>query len=358
MMHRFVSGLAFAMIVAAGCAAKASLPPQSEVSVLSKTQHAPDVQPAKALYVVNNEAHSVTVYEVGSRTVARTLTAPQMYGPSAVAFDSLGNAYVANFGGGPSSIPSGIFVYKPGTTVPYMTITAGTDLPDRLAFDASGNLYVANFGFKHPASVSVFAPGANKPTRIIYNGVFNAISLAFDSDDNLYVTNHSGSANDKGSVSVYAPSTTKPAYTITLGIHYPNQAILDRTDNLYVANDEGGISVYRRGNTTPAKIIDRQLPYVALAFDTKGKLYGLSRSLFVYTPSKSKPFKTINNRDPYSLAIDPDDNVFVGDNPLGCGKAGKKRNVGCIRVFRPGSTAPWYQIDDSDTPYALAFGPP
>lgn len=357
-MQRFrVGALALsATVLAGGCAQTTSLPPRLQGDEVTKADWAHSTTPS-ALYVVNSEAYSVTVYEIGSWALARALTAPQMRGPTAVVFDRSGNAYVANFGGGPSSIPSGIFVYRPGATLPYRTISKGIDLPIRLAFDLSGTLYVGNFGSKGRESVSIYASESDKPERTIYSGIINVISLAFDTRDYLYVTNHTGSVKDKGSVEVYPPGATEPSLSITQGIHNANQGILDRSDNLYVGNDDGGISVYPPGKATPAKIIQRHLPFIALAFDTKGNLYGLSRSLFVYHPGKSKPFRTIANRDPFSLAIDSDDDVFVGDNPRGCGKAGKRRRLACIRVFQHDSLASWYEVHDTDTPSALAFGP-
>lgn len=242
------SRLLFATAALAGCAGTASLPAQIRSNQLTVA--------AQALYVVNFDSSTVTVYEPNSRRAKRTLTAPKMLGPNAVAFDSAGNAYVASSGGGPSSFPSAVYVYQPGAIEPYKAITNAVDIPERLAFDSSGNLYVANFGFANPSSVAVFSPGSDAPSRIIYDGIYDPVSLAFDSHGDLFVTNHAGFKRDRGSVMVYAPGATEPKLVVEKGVNRPTQAILDQRDNLYVANDDGGVSVYKSGRSWPSRFLE------------------------------------------------------------------------------------------------------
>ena len=66
--------------------------------------------------------------------------------PEALAFDTSGNLYVANYGNNTVS------KFAPGSTTPTATLT-GLSGPDALAFDASGNLYVANCRQQHGEQV-------------------------------------------------------------------------------------------------------------------------------------------------------------------------------------------------------------
>src|SRR5262249_29543843 len=96
-------------------------------------------------------------------------------GPKALAFDSTGNLYVANFDGTIIKVStSGVapFVYAS----PY---------PNALACDSSGNLYVANGNNNN--TVSVFTPsGALLWTLTRFSG---PRALAFDSYGDLFVAN-------------------------------------------------------------------------------------------------------------------------------------------------------------------------
>ena len=54
--------------------------------------------------------------------------------------------------------------FAPGSTTPTATLTGLND-PDALAFDSSGNLYVANW--RRHGTVSEFAPGSTTPTATL-----------------------------------------------------------------------------------------------------------------------------------------------------------------------------------------------
>ena len=74
--------------------------------------------------------------------------------------------------------------FAPGSTTASATLT-GLNLPYALAFDSSGNLYVANYGSN---TVSKFAPGSTTASTTL-TGLNEPNALAFDSSGNLYVAN-------------------------------------------------------------------------------------------------------------------------------------------------------------------------
>ena len=117
--------------------------------------------------------------------------------------------------------------FAPGSTTPTATLTGLTD-PVALAFDSSGDLFVANYG---SGTVSEFAPGSTTPTATL-TGLTDPYALAFDSSGNLFVAN----GNNPGTVSEFAPGSTTPTATLT-GLTDPHALAFDSSGNLYVAND-------------------------------------------------------------------------------------------------------------------------
>ncbi len=107
-------------------------------------------------------------------------------GPQAIAFDAVGNVYVAN------SSNDTVSEFAPGTTTPSVTLT-GLYKPTDLAFDNNGNLFVAD---NNDGSVSEFFPGNTTPS-VIYGGLYSPYRMAFDGKNNFYVINQGDSTVHK-----------------------------------------------------------------------------------------------------------------------------------------------------------------
>jgi DNA-binding beta-propeller fold protein YncE len=102
---------------------------------------------------------------------------------------------------------------------PESTISEGICEPVSLAFDSVGNLYVGNYGddaTKKP-SVTVYAVGTNVLMETINHGVTKPIALAIDPSNNLYVANDT----ESDGVSVYPPGQESPSLKLRKGISYP-----------------------------------------------------------------------------------------------------------------------------------------
>jgi sugar lactone lactonase YvrE len=137
----------------------------------------------------------------------------------ALAFDSSGNLYAANFGGNtveefaPDGTDLGVFAY--------------VTRPTGLAFDGAGNLYVANFG----ATILRFAPNGTPLGAFATTGLNNPEGLAFDSSGNLYAAN-----NGSDTIEVFSPSGVDLGALATTGLHGPVGLGFDTDGNLYVVN--------------------------------------------------------------------------------------------------------------------------
>jgi sugar lactone lactonase YvrE len=269
---------------------------------------------------------TVTVYAPGSTMVLRTIK-KGMENPTALIFDGSGNLYVANDGCPASScghvVPSTVTVYAPGSTKVLRTITTTVDQPFALAFDSSGNLYVANYNAN---SVTVYAPGSTKVLRTIEKGVDRPDALAFDGPGNLYVANYpcrfASCRNRASSVTVYASGRGKVLRTISQGVASPFALAFDRSGNLYIANNWFGyVTVYAPGSTKVLRTIKKDVAVpTALAFDASDNLYvgnggcgpsscsGYKPStVTVYAPGSTKLSRTISHGvlGPAAIAFGP-----------------------------------------------------
>ena len=373
----FGACLSTALLTACGSNGNGLSPSTTSVARIGADQSSESLPSPRAtvgpnLYVLDTSTSSVTVYAPGSNTVLRTISRG-IYDPLDLAFDGTGKLYVAN-GGCTGSCspyrPYTVTVYAPESEKVRRTITAGINGPDALAFDSSGNLYVANWPFYSGTStVTVYAPGSKNVLRTISQGIVAPVALAFDAAGRLYVLNASGN------VTVYASGKTTVARTITQGIVDPQALALDASQNLYVANcgrcryGESGtdaITVYAPGSKTVLRTIsdDVNRP-VALLFDGSGNLYVANfacpttfcrnnheyrhSTVTVYAQGSGSVLRTIRQglKEPYRFAFDGSGNLYVANY-----------GYNNVTVYAPGSDTVLRTISQGvNNPHALAFGP-
>ena len=270
----------------------------------------------------------------GALVTTPSMTLTGLKSPWALAFDSSGSLYVANFDGNTVSR------FAPGSVTPTATLT-GVQAPRALAFDANGNLYVANATAN--GTVSKFAPGDTTPSATL-TGVRYPNALAFDDAGNLYVANDI----EVGTVSKFAPGGTTPGETLT-GLNGPVALAFDSSGNLYVANFEGNtISRFAPGSTTPNDSILSVNNPTALAFDGAGNLYAtslLGGTISRFAPGGTTPDATLTGlQGPSAMAFDAAGNLYVA-------------NYGgdTVSRFAPGGTTPSETLTGITAPTDLAL---
>lgn len=327
------------LVLVAGCSSSLAQPivPRALTASPVLQSHARS-KPFTKLYVAN--ASSVTVYGPSSGTVMRKISGVT---PSALAFDSRGNLYVAN----DSRSGSSVLVYHPGATASSRKITANIRFPRTLAIDRTDQLYVANSYF----SVGVFAPGSSTLLRKLKS--FFPISIAFDRADNVDVGTSSGPyGGNKSEVVLFAHDSSKMLQTVSTGISDPQSLAFDPSGTLYVANTNlNAIGVYPHGATTPLrKITSGVRGPTALGFDASGNLYvanNTASTVTIYAPGKSKPLRRIVSgiSNPATLLVDASGTLYVA-------------NRRTVTVYAPNSTSPKLTIRNGiDAPVALGLGP-
>ena len=232
------------------------------------------------LYVANNGVNNVTVYNPSSGALLRTISLG--IGPSDIAFDSAGNLYVS------ISSAGNVTVYNSSSGVLLNTISAGMNVPVGLAFHSSGNLYVCNLTANN---VTVYDSLGALVNTISLGTIVPTGGLAFDSAGNLYVASFTDN-----NVTVYDSSSGVLLNTISGGMSGPGELAFDSAGNLYVANFSGNnVTVY---DVSGAQILSKTIsagvfqPF-SLAFDSSGNLYvaGNNNVVTVYNSSGSSAKK-------------------------------------------------------------------
>ncbi|HYB92336.1 MAG TPA: hypothetical protein VEC38_14965 [Candidatus Binataceae bacterium] len=312
--------------------------------------------------------------------------------PAGIAVDSLGNIYVANETGGPfvpgTEDAGQITVYPPGSngdTAPIATISgAATGLaqPLAIALDSSGNIYVANYhtantsgNLEYDSSITVYQAGSNGDARpmAIITGSHTLLpdfpqGIVLDSSGNLYVTG--------GSVNVYPAGSNgnvPPAAIIKgpdTGLDGPYGIALDASGSLYVANADGGtnhlgsITIYAAGSSgdaAPLVTITSSSTGLdgasGIAVDSSGNIYVANQlaggSVTIYSPGSyaaAAPIATIAGDKtrlyhPFGIAVDSRRNIFVLNDDkaitvYGEGSAGNVTPKATIKIDRGETNVP------------------
>ena len=278
--------------------------------------------------------------------------------PVAIAFDSSGDLFVANYGDGSNNVTE----YASGSTTVLATFTDGVDGPTSLAVDASNNLFVGNSA---NGTVTEYAPGSTTPSRTI-SGIYynnNSNSICTDPSGNLFASN-------ADTVSVFAPGSTTATKTINLGgvLDPASSLACDGFGNLFVSTQFSGIggptmdiAKFSPGSAggSPTTYLSgvAQYPWV-INLDPAGALLAVlggagptQTQINEYAPGSASLNVTLYGslttfRDPKSLTMDSSGNLLVGDWVSGS-----------VYVYPTGATTPSLTIAAGSYPVDMKVSP-
>jgi sugar lactone lactonase YvrE len=196
-----------------------------------------------------------------------------------------------------------------GTVSPYVS----TPGPGGLALDAAGNLYTANY---NAGTVTKITPDRDVSTYA--SGFSYPWGLAFDASGNLYVSNTGISAGT--TISKITPNAASVSIFAT-GLSQPVDMAFDSQGYLYVANyGTGAVS-----KITPAGDVSTfaqvGLGAYGLAIDADDNVYvginDVTHAQYNGVIYKITPGGTINTfatgvYDPYGMCADASGNIYVG----------------------------------------------
>jgi DNA-binding beta-propeller fold protein YncE len=216
---------------------------------------------ADTFYVSNQQGN--TIVKFNSNGTRSTFASVGLNSPAGLAFDSIGNLFVANEGNGTIEkfdlsghgtvfasgliVPWGIAVDKNnnvyastadnkilrfdsgGRRSTFADATSGLINPAGMTFDSNGNLFVVNWSGDNVLKFDLSGNG----TLFASAGLDGPVGLAFDAGGNLYV-----SSNGPGTIHKFDPSGNGSLF-VNSGLNGPDGLAFDSGGNLYVANYGG-----------------------------------------------------------------------------------------------------------------------
>jgi hypothetical protein len=216
--------------------------------------------------------------------------------------------YVSN-----DTTPPSIVEYKRGASEPFKTITNGLFIPGAVAVDSSGNLYVADFnGYENV--ILVYPSGSGSPSRSVPvpnqgGGRSGLGSLAFDPRGDLLVATFNVERNT-GAVYSIAPGSSVAVNLNLAGL--PGDALgTDAAGNIYAGGFEGDISVFAPGAKRPARFITAGGQtgfYSDFAVTPDGKIYWPNYDLpelYEFAPGASSPTNVVQGGGGVDAAVGP-----------------------------------------------------
>jgi hypothetical protein len=157
--------------------------------------------------------------------------------PTAVAFDTHGNLFVAS---GSSQANSMVREYAPPYTgAPAATMTTNLNLPFAIAIGKNGRVGVLNGG---TATAEVFAPPYTGAPLQASLATSDATALAFDSSENLWISFFSSNNVERFPLAFLYGGVDTLLDHVSNGITHPSALQLDSNGNLYVG--EGQVDLF------------------------------------------------------------------------------------------------------------------
>ena len=264
LLHLLVAGAASALVAACSGGMQQTPPIAGSgsgslaIPAQQSARSLPDGSGASVLYVANWYRNAVEVISGNKQhSLLREIsTAP--YAPNSVRVDGSGNLWVAlNTAGADPSI----YVYKPGTSTPFRTLTGVAHIPVGIAIDSDGTAYVTdeNEGF---GEIVVFAAGSSKPSTVLQDPNGSCCGwVAVDQHHNVFFAYQIASQRT-GAIDEFVHGSKKPkSLGITLGTSPGGLEVLN--DDTLIATEQGiagdnapaKIDTFKKGAKTPTSVI-------------------------------------------------------------------------------------------------------
>ncbi|HEX5275351.1 MAG TPA: hypothetical protein VFW34_08745 [Candidatus Rubrimentiphilum sp.] len=276
------------------------------------------------------------------------------------------NMLVPNYASGSSASISQWPVNANGNQAPSLQITgSNTTLigPTAVARDSSGNIYVADFD---AAAIDVFAAGANGNVTPLHRisgsqtGISGLEGIGVDAGGNIYISNRASNTVEvfaSGADGNVAP-TRVISGTNTL-LSTPQQLVVNTGGDFYVSNSSGNSILYfaanANGNVVPARVLagsNTGLNHTfGVAVDPNGLIYALNGTAITIYPAASNgnvvPARTISGSNTglngnEGMAVDNDGNMYVTE-------CGSPNAVLVFAATDDGNVAPSQTISGSST---------
>lgn len=213
---------------------------------------------ADTVFIPNTGLNSISQYDVnGTRFAFSSAFVP---GPVGVALDRDGNLFV-------STNDNKIEKFSPTGADLGTFASTGLNFPMALAFDSAGNLYAANFA---GSTVEKFTPAG---AGTVFANVIRPTGLAFDQSGNLYVSNFGNT------IEVFSPTGADLGTFADSGLNNPEGLAFDSFGNLYAANNGSNtVEKFSPAGVDLGVVAQSINGPVGLAFDSAGDLLVVASS--------------------------------------------------------------------------------
>jgi hypothetical protein len=196
-----------------------------------------------ALYVVNQDNNTLTVYPHGKTSPSLTID-NGLDGPYGVAVDSHGDVFASNLNS------ATVVGYKPGATTPFETMNfINLGQPVGVGVDGKDNIWVA---CDTTSEVFEIPAGTSSPINSGLTGLNGPIGISFGPKDVIYVSSFSSQR-----VNVYKYGATSPFLTITNGIEAsgPTLNAVTARGAFFQTNQFLNVVGYKKGQSSPFSTI-------------------------------------------------------------------------------------------------------
>jgi DNA-binding beta-propeller fold protein YncE len=209
--------------------------------------------------------------ELGSKTITAGINTPM-----SLAFDSIGNLWVANNGASNGGANGSISQYTAGVQNAGATITDGIDSPFSIAVDGINNLFVEN----NHANVTVYEPTSpfDPPTSsfVVYYAQETSFFGVFASPQGVVFLGTSGDF-DGTPLTMYGTELyffNGQTLNNNVGGEETLAMTSDASGNVYLANTDGTVDKLLAAGGILSTVLQSSFPPTGIAVDSKrGRIY-------------------------------------------------------------------------------------
>ena len=260
---------------------------------------------------------SGSIYTPSTKPLLKLTTSLQ--NPIAVITNTTGAIFVANHGDTSGALGSGSVNEYSATGTLLHVFSTGVSLPSALAADSQGNIYVANYVIDEYGHGSVAEFAADGTLIKTLTGMADVASIAVDSNGNVFVDCLNGNINGgKGYIEEFS-ATGILTRVLTNSVNVPVSIATDSVGNLFVANLAGNsVREFSPSGVLIHSLLTGVSKPTAVATDSIGNVFVSNTStetVLEYSASGSL-LQTLSNgfTNPASLATDSHGDVFIADS--------------------------------------------